>query len=114
MLIPGTSYSGDKLRMPVDGGRGVIGVNSGELILNMSSQNNLASALKNAQGLLQSINVDRSLSRTQQSGIATAVMGGGMQNLHLETYLDGRAIRIVLNNESQGRLKGKYVTSRRG
>ena len=111
MLIPGTSYSGDNLRIPVDGGRGVIGVNSGELILNMSSQNNLASALKNAQGLLQSINVDRSLSRTQQSGIATAVMGGGMQNLHLETYLDGRAIRIVLNNESQGRLKGKYVTS---
>ena len=111
MLIPGTSYSGDNLRMPVDGGRGVIGVNSGELILNMSSQNNLASALKNAQGLLQSINIDRSLSRTQQSGISTAVMGGGMQNLHLETYLDGRAIRIVLNNESQGRLKGKYVTS---
>jgi hypothetical protein len=114
MLIPGTSYSGDNLRMPVDGGRGVIGVNSGELILNMSSQNNLANALVNAQSLIKGINSDKVLSRSQQNNIASALTGSSMENLHLETYLDGRAIRIVLNNESQGRLKGKYVTSRRG
>jgi hypothetical protein len=114
MLIPGTSYSGDNLRMPVDGGRGVIGVNSGELILNMSSQNNLANALINAQSLIKGINSDKVLSRSQQNNIASALTGSSMENLHLETYLDGRAIRIVLNNESQGRLKGKYVTSRRG
>jgi hypothetical protein len=54
------------------------------------------------------------LNRAQVNNIAGALTGNGMENLHLETYLDGRAIRIVLNNESQGRLKGKYVTSRRG
>ena len=46
MLIPGNSFSGDNLRLPVDGGRGMIGVNSGELILNRSQQNNLASQLE--------------------------------------------------------------------
>jgi len=51
------------------------------------------------------------LNKAQQGNLASQLSGGGMQNLHLETYLDGRAIRIVLNNESQGRLKGKYVTS---
>ena len=58
--------------------------NAGELILNKAAQGNLASQLN----------------------------GGGLGNLHLETYLDGRAIRIVLNNDSQSRMKGKYVTSR--
>ena len=61
----------------------LIAANAGELILSKSAQGNLASMLNN----------------------------GGLSNLHLETYLDGRAIRIVLNNESQGRMKGKYVTS---
>ena len=46
MMIPGNSMSGDRLRLPVDGGRGVIGVNSGELILNRAQQNNLASQLE--------------------------------------------------------------------
>ena len=58
--------------------------NAGELVLNKAAQGNLASQLN----------------------------GGGLGNLHLETYLDGRAIRIVLNNDSQSRMKGKYVTSR--
>ena len=51
------------------------------------------------------------LSKSAQGNLASQLTGGGLGNLHLETYLDGRAIRIVLNNESQGRLKGKYVTS---
>ena len=84
MLIPGNSFSGDNLRLPVDGGRGFIGVNSGELIL----------------------------SRAQQGNLASQLSGGGVNgNLRLETYVSGRDLRIVLNNESQGRLKGKYVTS---
>lgn len=57
--------------------------NAGELILNKAAQGNLASQLN----------------------------GGGLGNLHLETIVSGRDLRIVLNNESQGRLKGKYVTS---
>lgn len=45
MLIPGNSFSGDNLRMPIAGG-GVIGVNSGELILNRAQQDTIASALE--------------------------------------------------------------------
>ena len=59
-------------------------LNSGELVLNRAQQGVLADALQS---------------------------GGGNGNLRLETYVSGRDLRIVLNNESQGRLKGKYVTS---
>lgn len=52
------------------------------------------------------------LNKAQQGNLASQLNGGGLGNLHLETYLDGRAIRIVLNNDSQSRMKGKYVTSR--
>ena len=52
------------------------------------------------------------LNKAQQGNLASQLNGGGLDNLHLETYLDGRAIRIVLNNDSQSRMKGKYVTSR--
>ena len=45
MLIPGNSFSGDNLRMPISGG-GVIGVNSGELILNRVQQDTIAAALE--------------------------------------------------------------------
>lgn len=81
--IVGNSYSGDNLRGIGPGGQ-IYGLNAGEVILNKSAQGNLVSMLN----------------------------GGGLSNLHLETYLDGRAIRIVLNNDSQSRMKGKYVTSR--
>ena len=46
LMIPGNSMSGDRLRLPVDGGLGMIGVNSGELILNLAQQGNLASQLE--------------------------------------------------------------------
>lgn len=80
--IVGTSYSGDNLRAISAGGQ-VYGLNAGEVVLNRSQAGNLASQLT----------------------------GTGLNNLKLETYVDGRALRIVLNNESQGRMKGKYVTS---
>ena len=53
------------------------------------------------------------LNRAQQGVLADALgSNGGMNgNLRLETYVSGRDLRIVLNNESQGRLKGKYVPS---
>jgi CRISPR/Cas system CMR-associated protein Cmr5 small subunit len=51
MMIPGNSMSGDRLRLPVDGGRGMIGVNSGELILNRAQQGNLAAQLEGGSGL---------------------------------------------------------------
>ena len=51
------------------------------------------------------------LNKAQQGNLASQLNGGGLGNLHLETIVSGRDLRIVLNNESQGRLKGKYVTS---
>ena len=80
--IVGNSYSGDNLRGISPDGQ-IYGLNAGEVVLNKSQVGNIASQLGS----------------------------GGLGNLHLETYVDGRALRIVLNNESQGRLKGKYVTS---
>lgn len=81
MLIPGNSFSGDNLRMPVDGGRGWVGLNSGELILNRVQQNNLANALT----------------------------GGGMQNLNLSASISGEQIRLVLNNNGRRTGRGEYV-----
>ena len=52
------------------------------------------------------------LSKSAQGNLASQLTGGGLGNIHLETYLDGRAIRIVLNNDSQSRMKGRYVTSK--
>ena len=83
MLIPGNSFSGDNLRMPVDGGRGFIGVNSGELILNRAQQNSIASQLE-----------------------------GGMmwpQNLQLETRIDAEELIIMLNNNGLRRGRGRYI-----
>jgi len=55
MTIPGHSYSGDLLRLPVDGGRGMIGVNSGETILNHAQAGILESEL--SCGRMRDINV---------------------------------------------------------
>lgn len=85
MLIPGNSYSGDNLRMPVDGGRGFIGVNSGELVLNRSQQFNLASQLQ----------------------------GNGMQGLNLTATIKGEQIRLALNNNGRRTGKGEYVQTNR-
>jgi hypothetical protein len=68
-MIPGNSMSGDRLRLPVDGGLGMIGVNSGELILNRAQQGNLASQLE----------------------------GGGMENLRLEARMDTEEIVFSVN-----------------
>lgn len=80
MLIPGNSYSGDLLRMPVDGGRGVIGVNSGELILNTVQQNNLANALE----------------------------GGGIEGMSLSTVITAEDIKLILNNNGERIGVGEY------
>lgn len=84
-IIPGNSYSGDNLRMPImDGIGGWAGVNSGELILNRSQQDRLASQLSN----------------------------GGMQTLHLTATIKGTDIQLALNNTARRQGRGTYVTSR--
>jgi hypothetical protein len=81
-VIPGNYMSGDRLRMPIIGG-GVAAVNSQEVILNRAQQGNLVSQLE----------------------------GGNMRNLRLETYVSGRELAIVLNNETESHGRGRYVTS---
>lgn len=81
MVIPGTSFSGDRLRMPVVDG-GMIGVNSGEVILNRAQTNNLASALE-----------------------------GGGQQIAMQPYVDGEKIFLGMNNTSKRMGRGEIVTT---
>lgn len=74
-IVPGNSFSGDNLQA---------NVNSGELILSMSQQNNIASLLR------------------QQ----------GQQNMHLTATIKGTDIQLALNNTSRQQGRGTYVTSR--
>ena len=85
IAIPGNSMSGDNLRLPVDGGRGVIGVNSGEVILN----------------------------RAQQGVIASALDGGGAQSMQLSATIRGEDIRLAINNNGRRTGRGEYVQSTR-
>ena len=84
MLIPGNSFSGDNLRMPVDGGRGFIGVNSGELILNRSQQANLASQLQGSSG----------------------------HTVHVVGKLSGESLFLCAENWAKRTGKGEFVTWR--
>jgi len=59
------------------------------------------------------LNAGETVLTRAQSGIIASQLegGGGLSNLRLSTELDGRIMRIVLNNDSQSRGRGKYVTS---
>jgi len=83
MIIPGTSFSGDRLRMPVSGGRGVIGVNSGEIILN----------------------------RAQQGVLADELHGVAEQGTAMQPYVDGEKIFLGMNNTSKRMGRGEIVTT---
>lgn len=76
-FIPGNSYSGDNIQ----GNGGTVGLNSGELVLNRSQQNNLANALQ-----------------------------GGPQGLDLRAVVSGEQIVLVANRSLKRRGKGELVT----
>lgn len=82
MLIPGNSFSGDRLRMPVIGGGGMIGVNSGELILN----------------------------RLQQDALARE-LSGDSAGFAVQPYVDGEKIFLGMNNTSRRMGRGEIVTT---
>ena len=113
MLIPGNSYSGDRLRMPVDGGRGVIGVNSGELILNMSSQDNLAGMFKSAESLVGTIRDESMALGLSQVGILTDALDNEGSAVSSTPYVTGEQIFLGLNNFTKANGYGEIVTSRR-
>jgi hypothetical protein len=62
----------------------VIGVNSGEVILNRAQQGNLVSQME-----------------------------GGLNNLHLEASIKGEDIRLAINNNGRRTGRGEYVQSTR-
>lgn len=51
------------------------------------------------------------LTRAQSGVIADALEGSAMSNLKLETYVSGRRLRIVMNNDLMARGQGKLVSS---
>lgn len=73
-IIGGNSYSGDNMRGILPNGD-IIGLNSGEVVLNAAQQSNLA-------GQLQS---------------------NPMGNLRLSTEISGSNLRVVLNNDNRSR-----------
>ena len=76
-FVPGNSYSGDN----IPGNGGTVGLNSGELVLNRSQQNNLANALQ-----------------------------GGPQGLNLRAVVSGEQIVLVANRSLRRKGKGELVT----
>ena len=75
-IVPGNSYSGDNIK--------AYGLNSGELILSASQQNNIA-------GLLQ---------------------GNSLENLNLSATVSAEQIRFVLNNRGRRTGRGEYVQAK--
>ena len=51
------------------------------------------------------------LNRSQVSTLASALQGGGAQNMKLEATVSGEQLRFILNTNSRRRGKGEYVTS---
>ena len=114
MMIPGNSMSGDNLRLPVDGGRGVIGVNSGELILNKSSQNSLAASLLQAESLVDSISDYRvSLGNAQQMSLASEMEGGAAAAENTQPFINGEMIYLGLQAYMRRSGLGEIVTAER-
>jgi hypothetical protein len=108
-IIKGTTFSGDQIM--ANGGS--IGLNAGELVLNKSSQNNLANELKGAEALVQTIDrYQTSIMRgSQTAGPANNIKsgndaGGG------SPYLTGEVIYLGLSAYLKSSGRGEIVTSR--
>ena len=84
MVIPGSSFSGDNLRMPVWDTGGMIGVNSGEVILN----------------------------RAQAGIIASELQGGAQQTISSTPYVSGEQIYLGLSNYLRRTGRGELLTAR--
>ena len=80
--LVGNSFSGDNLRAIGPGGQ-IYGLNAGEIVLN----------------------------RAQAGVLASELSTPGFTNMRLDTYVSGRDLKIVLNNDSESRGKGRYLTS---
>ena len=52
------------------------------------------------------------LNKAAQNNLATQLQGGGIGNLHLETYVSGEDLGIVMTSSSRRRGRGEYVTTK--
>lgn len=84
-VVPGTSYSGDRLRLPVAGG-GMIGVNSGEVILNRA----------------QAGVVEQEMNHSGDAGMFA-----------MQPYVEGEKVWLGVNNYLRRSGRGEIVTARR-
>jgi hypothetical protein len=102
--VPGTRYSGDTTP---------ILANAGELVLNKSSQNNLAADLQHAESLVKMLDSYQAsfLFRSQYGNEGANFSGGVMSNLELSATISGEQIRLVLNNNGRRTGRGEYVTT---
>ena len=102
--VPGTRYSGDTTP---------ILANAGELVLNKSSQNNLAADLQHAESLVKMLDSYQAsfLFRSQYGNEGANFSGGVMSNLELSAIITGEQLRLVLNNNGRRTGRGEYVTT---
>jgi hypothetical protein len=102
--VPGTHASGDVTP---------IMANAGELVLNKSSQNNLANELKGAEALVQTIDrYQTSIMRGSQIGSDAVSMGAGiLGNLRLSAEVSAEQIYFILKNNGMRTGRGEFVTT---
>jgi hypothetical protein len=102
--VPGTHASGDVTP---------ILANAGELVLNKSSQNNLANELKGAEALVQTIDrYQTSIMRGSQIGSDAVSMGAGiLGNLRLSAEVSAEQIYFILKNNGMRTGRGEFVTT---
>jgi hypothetical protein len=103
--VPGTHASGDVTP---------IMANAGELVLNKSSQGNLANDLKGAEALVQTIDrYQDSIMRGSQMGNAASYMTGNNAAAGGSPYITGEIIYMGLSAFLKSSGRGEIVTSRK-
>lgn len=104
--VPGTHYSGDMTP---------IMANAGELVLNESSERNLAEAIKNAQSLVGSINdiyiADTTAIGSRQNGNLSNELSRASRGSDVNVSISSDNIKLTLRNGAQARgmTLGQYL-----
>ncbi|MBO7342825.1 MAG: hypothetical protein J6U45_02145, partial [Alistipes sp.] len=102
--VPGTRYSGDTTP---------ILANAGELVLNQSSQNNLAADLQHAESLVKMLDsYQASLLFRSQMGSDVSFSGGIAQSADRSPFITGEMIYLGLRTYLESTGRGEIITTR--